>query len=90
MPVYDEKFDLNKDGKIDDADFALFKSVYRQAASASRLASAADFNNDGTVDIGDWGEFAIHLGAVGSPPKPNISWGWIVLGVLALVLWRKK
>ena len=70
VPEYDERFDLDKDGVIGDADVELFRSVYGQYHTASPLAAACDWAPLGTslkVDIADWLEFADHYGAVKPP-----------------------
>lgn len=45
--------DLNKDGKIDIADFTLLANAYGTAAGQSGFDERADINKDGKVNIAD-------------------------------------
>lgn len=48
-----EKFDLNKDGKIDDADLKALKKYLAGATDADIDAALADVNGDGVVNAKD-------------------------------------
>ena len=70
--MYDAKFDLNHDGVIDDADFAIFKSHFNEMAPySSAEAAACDFDGSGKVDVSDWGWFAPHYGEKEPEPTPE-------------------
>ncbi len=45
--------DLNKDGKIDIADFTLLANAYGTATGQSGFDERADINKDGKVNIAD-------------------------------------
>ena len=68
MAVYDPKFDLNKDGKIDALDFNILKQYYNLPVDYSDLLSVAcDFNGDGYITALDYSLFHEHYGAFLEP-----------------------
>lgn len=88
MAVYDAKYDLNKDGVIDDADFDIFQSYFMQEVDPyDPMSVACDFNGDGIINISDYGLFAVHYGAKRSS---RILWVFIPAGILALFVLGKK
>jgi hypothetical protein len=46
---------------VDIADFGLFSSTYNLAAGQTGFIAAFDYNNDGHVDILDFGQFSIRI-----------------------------
>ena len=54
--------DLNDDGFVDDADFALFAVAYDEL-----LTDAGDMNADGVTDDADFTVFASQYDAIGCP-----------------------
>jgi hypothetical protein len=65
MAVYDPKYDLNKDGKIDQLDMDILTTYYGMVVDPSDpMSVASDFNNDGIINVLDYGALVEHLGAV--------------------------
>jgi len=59
-PIPVDPYDLNKDGKVDQADVALLQSVYGAVNPQNPLSVAADFDRNGVVNILDYGQLALH------------------------------
>ena len=66
MAVYDARFDLNKDGIIDEADKEIFLRAYLSMPGKPNWNPEADFDGNGQVTSIDFSLFAEHLGAVRS------------------------
>ncbi|MEO1082053.1 MAG: ExeM/NucH family extracellular endonuclease [Pseudomonadota bacterium] len=61
--------DLDGDGNVDMDDYAAFLSVFRRPASFSALAAAADYNDNGVVDLADFGIWrGLYLAFLNSGP----------------------
>ncbi len=87
--AYDPKYDLNKDGVIDQADVDIFMTYYGQRVINNLQASVADFDGSGTVDITDFNRFAL---AMGPTVKSKTNWLWIggAIVLLAILSTGKK
>jgi hypothetical protein len=48
-------------GDINGADFSAFSATYGIAAGQTGFNAAFDFNNDGRIDIADFGQFSVRL-----------------------------
>lgn len=58
-------YDLNKDGKVDQADVEILKQYFGKAVDPSDpLSVACDFNHDGVIDISDFGELSLYAGVL--------------------------
>jgi uncharacterized protein (DUF2141 family) len=89
MADYDVKYDLNKDGKIDDVDYGIFFSKYGLVDANNPLSVACDFNGDSVVDITDFGMFQMHYGAVKESSNNALTIGLIIAGaVIGLFAWK--
>lgn len=92
--IYEAKYDLNKDGVIDERDVEVLKTVYGVVDPDNPLSVACDFDGNGKVNISDYGQLAIRAGLTGDPnPSPVIDKkllaGAIVGAVLLLILVTK-
>lgn len=69
MKFYDPKYDLNKDGRIDEADEQIFLAAYKSSAGDANWNPACDFDRSGRVDSGDMAMFLEYIGtsATGEP-----------------------
>jgi hypothetical protein len=54
--------DATGDGKVGDADFALFRPAYGRAAGDPAYLAALDFNGDGVINGLDFGPFRARFG----------------------------
>jgi hypothetical protein len=75
LPVYRPTADLDYDGDVDFADFAIFAGYWRDSECAEgALCAQADFTGDANVAYDDLAEFAAHWldGTDITPPDPNI------------------
>jgi hypothetical protein len=55
--------DVTGDGKVNDADFALFRPAYGRAAGDPAYLAALDYNGDGVINGLDFGEFRTRFGS---------------------------
>jgi minor extracellular serine protease Vpr len=55
-------WDLNRDGKVDDQDLAIFESVFGTYSANSDYLPIADFNSDGIIDGQDLFVICSHFG----------------------------
>jgi len=63
--VYDSQFDLNNDGRIDEADLSIFMQHYNTTSGVdANFRSSCDFNGDGKVDSADLNLFRTRFGTV--------------------------
>lgn len=86
-PIYDARFDLNNDGVIDDKDIEIFNSHHGKHGAqleADPEAKACDFDDSGTVDIGDWTLFVPHYGAVREEVLVPVPTGLLIVPALAM------
>ncbi|MFH1031143.1 MAG: dockerin type I domain-containing protein [Chloroflexota bacterium] len=55
MAVYNAKYDLNKDGNVDQLDMDIFQRYFGTLVDVSDpLSKQCDFNNDGVIDEIDY------------------------------------
>ena len=97
MPLYDAKYDLNKDGVIDAEDSMILRKFYLQRVADNPAAVIADFDGDGKVTAVDAGIFLDHYGAFAGqlstskeptqwtpPVSQKTAWG-LIIGALILL-----
>ena len=77
--VYDAKYDLNKDGIVDDTDYGIFSDNMGTVNPSNPLSVACDFNGDGVVDMLDFGMFSVY--GYGGEYKNGLAIGLIIVGV---------
>ena len=69
--AYDAKYDLNKDGVIDEMDISLLTHYFGTAVDPTDpLSVACDLNGDGYIDISDYSLFNRYadMGSVAATP----------------------
>src|SRR5262249_8735721 len=54
--------DANGDGKVDNADLAIFYSTYQKHQGGAGYLWWLDYNQDGTVDLTDYAQFRLRYG----------------------------
>lgn len=90
MASYEPEYDLNKDGKINAGDFAIFAQHYGKTAPfTDDMSAKCDFNHDGIVNDADYELFQEHYFTEGNP-RPWL-WPLIIGGLLVgMVLIKTK
>ncbi len=70
MP-YDAKFDLNKDGIVDQKDLEILERIIVGLVNDPTLVAQADFNGDGRVNVLDITTLERYI-ADNPPPQPHV------------------
>ena len=89
---YDPKYDLNKDGIVNAADFSILSKKRGPVNTSDAWSVACDFNKDGVVDEKDVDLFNAHYRTTGDPNAKAGVPTWLIItgiGVIAIMVLAK-